>query len=159
MVFWSILQILGVILGPSWAPRGPKIEHFGTRKHQKSEKWCSGRGDGKSLKIRWDFDWKMVAWVVQNHWFFIVFSIESCFWRFSKNLENFIENGSKMLPKSINNLTFGARGPNLFDFGRILEESNFWWCFVSLFGASQSEKCRFGGRQHRQKQIKKMQNY
>ena len=85
----------------------------------------------------------MVAWEVQNHWFFIVFSIESCFWRFSKNLENFIENRSKMLPKSIKNLTFGARGPNLLDFGRIFEESNFWWCFVSLFGASQSEKCRF----------------
>ena len=26
---------------------------------------------------------------------------------------------------------------------RIFEESDFWWCFLYLFGASQSEKCRF----------------
>ena len=60
-----------VILGAIWDPAGrqvyPKIEHFGTRKYQKSGKLCPGRGDGKSLKLQWNFDWKMEAWEVQHH--------------------------------------------------------------------------------------------
>ena len=36
--FCDNLGNFGRHLGLSWAPRGPKIEHFGTRNHQKSEK-------------------------------------------------------------------------------------------------------------------------
>ena len=68
-------------------------------KHQKYEKIRPGRGVGNGLKIRWNIDWKMEAWEEQNLCFFIVFSIESCFRRFSKKLETLIENCSQNVAK------------------------------------------------------------
>ena len=44
--------ILGTFLGPSWAPRGPKIEHFGTKSSKSREKLCPGEGLEKTSKIQ-----------------------------------------------------------------------------------------------------------
>ena len=98
-LFGTTWAIWGSILDPAGRQGGPKIEHFGTRKHQKSEKWCPGRGVGKSLKFWWNFNRKMEAWEVQNHWCFIVCSIDSCFRRFLKNIEFLIENASQNASK------------------------------------------------------------
>ena len=105
---------------------GSKIEHFGTRKHQKSEKWCPGRGVGKSLKVWWNFDWKTWAWEEKNHWFFIVFPIESCFRRFSKKLEHLIENGSQNA-QSIKKLNFSVPGSDLVDKMQAKINARIWW--------------------------------
>ena len=52
--------------------------------------------------------------------------------------------GPKMLPKSIQNLTFGARGPNLFDFRRILRSLIFDDVFYSFLGRSSPRNADFG---------------
>ena len=56
---FRMLGATWAILGAIWASAGrqggPKIKHFGTRKHQKSEKWCPGRGVVKKLENLMEF--------------------------------------------------------------------------------------------------------
>ena len=67
--------ILGTILDTAGRQGYPKIKHFGTWKHQKSEKWCPGRGVGKSLKFWWNFDWKKGGLEAPGHRFYCSFTV------------------------------------------------------------------------------------
>ena len=80
------------------------------------------------LEKAWNFDgilvgkWRLGRSKIID--FSLFFSIESCFRRFSKNLINFMENGSQNASKNHNKSEIWRSRADFFDFGRILEESD-----------------------------------
>ena len=119
-IFGASWMILGAIWSQAGRQGAPKILHFGTKSAQKSKKWRPGRGLRKSLKFGSKFDRKMEAFEVLKPSKIVCFTIETCFRRFSRNIENLIEKWRQ----------HGSQNPSEIEILRSrIWFLRFWWDF------------------------------